>query len=83
MITRVIKTNEAEAEKILSNKVRFIFRNINEPYKVGDIVQFLVYKDKRPVLSRINSKKYVVTAVLDNGDAPINEGFLLVGFREA
>lgn len=83
MITRTIKTNEAEAEKILTNKVRFVFRNINEPYKVGDIIQFLVFKNRRPVLSKLNSKKYVVTAVMDNNDAPVNEGFQFIGFREA
>lgn len=82
MTIRVIKTNEIEAEKILTNKVRFVFRNEKDSFKAGDIIEFLVVKNKRPVTSRLDSKKYVVTAVLGKYDAPVMDGFQLIGFRE-
>lgn len=82
MIIRTIKTTEAEANKIIENKVRFLIRGDRVPFRENDIIKFRVVKNLHDVLHKIDSKKYVVTTVMDHRDAPIIEGYQFVAFRE-
>lgn len=82
MTIRVIKTNEIEANKILDGKVRFVIRSSRDFYKENDIIKFRVIKNLHDVLHKIDSKKYVVTSVMDHRDAPIVEGYQFISFRE-
>lgn len=82
MTMRTIKTTEAEANRILENKVRFVIRNEKDCFKENDIIQFRVIKNLHDVLHKIDSKKYVVTAVMNHRDAPIVEGYQFIAFRE-
>ena len=82
MTMRTIKTTEAEANRIIENKVRFVIRNERDCFKENDIIQFRVIKNLHDVLHKIDSKKYVVTAVMDHRDAPIVEGYQFIAFRE-
>lgn len=82
MTMRTIKTTEAEANRIVENKVRFVIRNERDCFKENDIIQFRVIKNLHDVLHKIDSKKYVVTAVMNHRDAPIVEGYQFIAFRE-
>lgn len=82
MTIRTIKTNEFEANNILKGKIRFIFRSDRDCFKEGDGIEFRVIKNRKEVLHRINSRKYVVTAVMDCMTAPINKGYKFIGFKE-
>ena len=82
MTMRTIKTTEAEANRILENKMRFVIRNEKDCFKENDIIQFRVIKNLHDVLHKIDSKKYVVTAVMNHRDAPIVEGYQFIAFRE-
>lgn len=82
MTIRTIKTTEAEANKILEGKLRFLVRGDRDFFKENDIIKFRVIKNLHDVLHKIDSKKYVVTVVMDYRDAPIVEGHQLIGFRE-
>ena len=82
MTIRTIKTTEAEANKIIDGKIRFIIRGDKDFYKENDIIKFRVIKNLHDVLHKIDSKKYVVTAVMDHRDAPIVEGYQFISFRE-
>ena len=82
MTMRTIKTTEGEANRIIENKVRFVIRNERDCFKENDIIQFRVIKNLHDVLHKIDSKKYVVTAVMNHRDAPIVEGYQFIAFRE-
>ena len=82
MTMRTIKTTESEANRIIENKVRFVIRNERDCFKENDIIQFRVIKNMHDVLHKIDSKKYVVTAVMNHRDAPIVEGYQFIAFRE-
>lgn len=82
MTIRTIKTTEAEANKIIDGKIRFIIRGDKDFYKENDIIKFRVIKNLHDVLHKIDSRKYVVTAVMDHRDAPIVEGYQFIAFRE-
>ena len=82
MTIRKIKTTEAEANKILDGKLRLIIRGDRDFFKETDIIKFRVIKNLHDVLHKIDSKKYVVTAVMDHRDAPIVEGYQFIAFRE-
>ncbi len=82
MAIRTIKTSMEEAARILDDKVRFVFRSDRDFIKEGDVIQFLVIKDKRPVtMHRLNSKSFVVTDVRDRMNAPLEKGVQIIGFR--
>lgn len=81
MTVRTIKTSRAEADHIMGDKLHHIFRSNKERIKAGDIIQFLVYKDGKPVAHRINGRSFVVTIVQDCGLAPVQAGWQAVGFR--
>lgn len=82
MTIRTIKTNEAEANKIVEGRLRFIIRDDRDFFKENDIIKFRVIKNLHDVLHKIDSKNYIVTAVMNHMDAPIVEGYQLIGFRE-
>ena len=82
MTMRTIKTTEGEANRIIENKVRFVIRNEKDCFKENDIIQFRVIKNLHDVLHKIDSKKYVVTVVMNHRDAPIIEGYQFIAFRE-
>lgn len=82
MTIRTIKTTEAEANKIINGKIRFVIRGDKDFYKENDIIKFRVIKNLHDVLHKIDSKKYVVTAVMDHRDAPIVKGYQFIAFRE-
>lgn len=82
MTVRTIKTTEEEANRILENKVRFIFRSDKDCFREADIIQFRVIKNLHDVLHKIDSKKYVVTAVMDCMTAPVVKGYQFIAFRE-
>ena len=82
MTMRTIKTTESEANRIIENKVRFVIRNEKDCFKENDIFQFRVIKNLHDVLHKIDSRKYVVTAVMNHRDAPIVEGYQFIAFRE-
>lgn len=82
MTVRTIKTTEEEANRILENKVRFIFRSDKDCFRETDIIQFRVIKNLHDVLHKIDSKKYVVTAVMDCMTAPVVKGYQFIAFRE-
>ena len=81
MVVRTIKITSAEADKLLNNVISCVFRTDKEYIRAGDIVQFLVIKDTKPVLHQINSRSYVVTCVNDSANAPIDRGFQLISVR--
>ena len=81
MTVRTIKTNEAEANRIADNKLHFVIRSNKDYFNDGDLIEFQVYRNKRPVTHRIDKMTYVVTAVMSNNDAPINDGYQLIDFR--
>lgn len=80
MVCRTIKVGYGEAEAILKDK-RFIFRSDKTAIKVGDIIQFNVVKQMKPVLHSITNRAYVVTSVDDSMTAPVVKGFKVIGFR--
>lgn len=82
MTTRTIKTNEVEANKIIENKIRFIFRSDKDFFKENDIIKFRVIKNFHDVLHKIDSKTYVVTSIMDHMNAPIEKGYQFIAFRE-
>ena len=82
MTIRTIKTNEAEANRIIENKVRFLFRSDKECFRENDIITFRVIKNLHDVLHKIDSKRYVVTAVMDCMTAPVVKGYQFIAFRE-
>jgi hypothetical protein len=82
MTIRTIRITEAEANKIIEGKVRFIIRGDRDFFKENDIIRFRVIKNLHDVLHKIDSKKYVVTAVMDHMDAPIVKGYQFIAFRE-
>lgn len=82
MTIRTIKTTEEEANKIIENKVRFVIRSDKDFFKENDIIKFRVIKNLHDVLHKIDSKKYVVTVVMDHLDAPIVKGYKFIGFME-
>lgn len=81
MTTYRIKTTEIEANEILEKGKRIIFRN-RQYYEIGNKFSFLVFKDGKPVLNKIQNKMYEITAVLTNENAPIEQGYTVIGFKE-
>jgi len=81
MTVRTIRTTKIEADHIINNQLHHIFRSNKERIRAGDTIQFLVYKDGKPVAHSINSRAYVVTIVQDDGLAPVQAGWQAVGFR--
>ena len=81
MTIRNIKTTEIEANEILEKGKRIIFR-ASQYYEIGNKITFLVFKKGKPVLNKIQNKRYEITAVLTNENAPIEPGYTVIGFKE-
>ena len=81
MTTRTIKTTETEANEILEKGKRIIFR-ASQYFEIGNKISFLVFKKGKPVLNKIQNKMYVITAVLTNENAPVEQGYTIIGFKE-
>ena len=81
MTVRTIKTTKTEADHIMGNKLHHVFRSNKEHIRAGDVIQFLAYKDGKPLVHSINGKSFVVTIVQDCGLAPVQDGWQAVGFR--
>lgn len=82
MVIRTIKVNESEAKTIHSGDKRFILRSDKDVFNKGDVINFMVYKNARPLMNRGESRSYVVTNTYDRGTAPLESGFQLISFRE-
>lgn len=82
MVIRTIKVNENEAKMIHTGDKRFILRSDKDVFNTGDVINFMVYRDKRPLLNKGENKSYVVTNTYDRGTAPLEKGFQLIAFRE-
>ena len=81
MTIKTIKTNEAEAQKIIENKVTFIFRDEREWFREGDILEFRVVRNMKTIVHKIDGQSFIVTAVMNWVDAPIERGYQFIGFR--
>lgn len=79
MTTYTIRTNKYEADQILRENKMYVLRTDTIDYGLGDVFDFLVIQDKKPVKHPITDYKYMVSAV-DRGD-PIRDGIVLVGFK--
>lgn len=82
MTIMMIKTNEKEADRIIENKVRFMFRSESDNIREGDIITFRCIKAGKEILHKIGNKRYVVTGVMDHTTAPILAGYKFVAFRD-
>ena len=65
MTTVRVPTNEREANEIVKGDRRFIIRTEKLNIKKGDVLEFQLYKNMKPALNQINSRKYLVTIVED------------------
>lgn len=81
MTMRTLKTNPEESDRIADNKQNFIFRSSKEHYSVNEIFNFQCYKDKRPIIHRNNKHAYVITVIMDERTAPLEDGIQIIGFR--
>lgn len=81
MTVRTIKTTKGEAEEILANRLRHIYRSDKQVFRNGDVIEFLVIHNHKPVAHKIDDKAYVVTSVEDCMTAPVLKGWQLIGFR--
>lgn len=82
MVIRTIKANENEAKAIHAGDKRFILRSDKDVFNKGDVINFMVYRNEKPLLHRGENKSYVVTDTYDRGTAPLEKGFQLISFRE-
>lgn len=82
MTQYTIKTNEKEADRILSGDQPFVIRSRKEYFFKGDKITFLMVKNGKPVFHKVGTKVYEVTVVLDHETAPIERGYRLVAFKE-
>lgn len=81
MVTYKIKTNDAEAQAILTGDIMHIIRNV-PAIKRGDILKFQVVKNMKSVYHPIGTHTYRVTRVDDYLTAPIAEYNKLISFKE-
>ena len=82
MTIRTYRTSETEAKAITDNYRRFILRDEKQHVKEGDRISFCVMKEGKPVLNKIDKHNYIVTSVINEMQAPIRKGFILIEFRE-
>ena len=82
MIIKTIDINPLEANQIFSGKRMFMFRNSSNRYYDGDVIQFRVIKNRRTIPHEINSRRYVITTVMNHDNAPVEDGYQFVGFAK-
>ena len=81
MTIRTVKTSEQESAEFHSGRKMFFIRSDKEVWNIGDIISFMVYKDRKPVLHHGEDRTYVVTGTYDRGTAPLETGYQIVSFR--
>ena len=74
-----IRTTMTEADQIAAGFKDFVFRNDKNLIGVGDDITFRAYKDGKPTRHRVDRLKFKVVYV--DADAPIEDGFKVLGFR--
>ena len=79
MITYMIRTNKHEADQILRGNKMYVLRSDNADYGLGDVFDFLVIENKKPIKHPLTEQKYMISAV-DRGD-PVRDGIVLIGFK--
>lgn len=81
MVVRTVKSNVQECDQIADGKLSFVIRSSKENYRVNEVFNFLCYKDGKPVPHRNNKYGYVITVIKDHFNAPVEEGYQIIGFR--
>lgn len=81
MTIRTIKSSIEESTLRYQGKVQGSFRSDREKYNVNDLVQFIAYKNKKPVEHKDNYLTYVITEVKDSSQAPLEKGWQYIGYR--
>jgi hypothetical protein len=81
MIERIVRTNDAEASKILNGEKTYFVRSDKEVYKIGYAIRFQNYKQAKPVYHPISKVKYVVSNVDNFQTAPVERGYQLISVR--
>ena len=79
MTTYTIRTNKHEADQILHGNKAYVLRTDNIDYVMGDVFDFLVIENKKPIKHPLTDHKYMIS-VIDRGD-PIRDGIVLLGFK--
>lgn len=82
MTIKTIRTNPKEEKEICEEHLRYVIRTDKQLFNKGDYIQFQLYREQKPVRSRMDSKAFIVTSVKDCMQAPITKGHQLIGFRE-
>lgn len=76
-----IDTPRDEANEIENGLRAHIFRGNNMPYHVGDTIFFRVVDREKTIKHVIDKRKYIITTISEPNSAPINKGFVCIGFR--
>ena len=74
-----IKTTLEEADDIAKGDKNFILRDTKYKFKKDDEITFEAYKAHRPTRHPVENQKFRVTYV--SAEAPIEHGWMIVGFR--
>lgn len=77
-----LRTNPEEADDILAGRKSVIFRDGRIPYKEGDELKFNVVKAGRSVRHQIDTRRYEIVYVARWDNAPIEDGYVALNFRE-
>ena len=79
MTEYIIKTTKEEADEIFCGAKSFVFRTSKIKYYLSDRIKFQVIKDKKVLRHPIDKHIYMVT--YSSRQAPIEDGYSVVGFR--
>lgn len=79
MTTYTLKTTLSEADDIAEGRKTFVFRSSMNSIGYGDEITFRVVKNGTMTRHPLEKQRYCVTYV--SGDAPIEKGFVVIGFR--
>lgn len=82
MIIKTLRTNPTEEREICEEHLRYVIRSEKQLFNKGDVIHFQLYKQQKPVRSRMDTKAFIVTSVKDYLQAPISKGHQLIGFVE-
>lgn len=80
MTQYTLMTTPNEADEIMSGLKSFVFRNNRFTIGYADTLTFQAYKAGKPTVHPISGRKYKVTYV--SSDAPLEEGWKVIGFKE-
>jgi len=76
-----LRTTSAEADAILAGRT-IVFRDSRLPYKEGDELKFNVVKAGHSARHQIDTHRYEVVYVAQWGNAPMEDGYVALNFRE-